>query len=81
MQEKKALSSRGLGRLVGILELRLQCGVAHEVQAGVQHVQPDEEGMATQSSIFTWRIPWTEEPGGLQSIGSQESDQRRGTSP
>ena len=30
-----------------------------------------EKGMATQSSIHAWRIPWTEEPGGLQSIGSQ----------
>ena len=30
-----------------------------------------EEGMATQSSILPWRIPWTEEPGGLQSMGSQ----------
>ena len=30
-----------------------------------------EKGMATQSSILAWRIPWTEEPGGLQSMGSQ----------
>ena len=30
-----------------------------------------EEGMATHSSILTWRIPWSEEPGGLQSMGSQ----------
>ena len=30
-----------------------------------------EEVMSTHSSILTWRIPWTEEPGGLQSIGSQ----------
>ena len=30
--------------------------------------------MATHSRIFAWRIPWTEEPGGLQSLGSQESD-------
>ena len=30
-----------------------------------------EEEMAAHSSIFAWRIPWTEEPGGLQSIGSQ----------
>ena len=30
-----------------------------------------EKGMTTYSSIFAWRIPWTEEPGGLQSIGSQ----------
>jgi len=29
------------------------------------------EGMATHSSILAWRIPWTEEPNGLQSIGSQ----------
>ena len=30
-----------------------------------------EEGMATHSSIFAWRISWTEEPGGLQSTGFQ----------
>ena len=30
--------------------------------------------MATHSSILVWRIPWAEEPGGLQSTGSQESD-------
>ena len=30
---------------------------------------PLEEGMATQSSILAWRIPWTEESGGLQSMG------------
>ena len=32
---------------------------------------PLEEGMATHSSILAWRIPWTEEPGGLQSVGLQ----------
>ena len=32
---------------------------------------PPEEGMATHSSILAWRIPWTEEPGGLQSVGSR----------
>ena len=32
---------------------------------------PLEKEMATQSSILAWRIPWTEEPGGLQSTGSQ----------
>ena len=32
-----------------------------------------EKGMATHSSILTWRIPWTEEPGGLQSLGSQRA--------
>ena len=32
---------------------------------------PLEKGLATHSSVFAWRIPWTEEPGGLQSMGSQ----------
>ena len=32
---------------------------------------PLEKRMATHSSILAWRIPWTEEPGGLQSIGLQ----------
>ena len=34
---------------------------------------PLEKGMATHFSILAWRIPWTEEPGGLQSMGSQKS--------
>ena len=33
---------------------------------------PLEEEMETHSSILAWRIPWTEEPGGLQSLGSQK---------
>ena len=32
---------------------------------------PLEKGMAIHSSILAWRIPWTEMPGGLQSVGSQ----------
>ena len=32
---------------------------------------PLEKGMATHPRILAWRIPWTEEPGGLQSMGSQ----------
>ena len=32
---------------------------------------PLEEGMATHSGILAWKIPWMEEPGGLQSMGSQ----------
>ena len=34
---------------------------------------PLEKGMKTHSSILAWRIPWTEEPEGLQSMGSQKS--------
>ena len=32
---------------------------------------PLEEGMATHSSVLAWRTPWTEEPGGLHTLGSQ----------
>jgi len=46
-----------------------------EVQADVSLIlgwkDSLQEDMATHSSILAWRIPWTEEPGGLQSIGSQ----------
>ena len=35
---------------------------------------PLEKEMATHSSILAWRIPWTEDPGRLQSLGLQESD-------
>ena len=36
---------------------------------------PLEEGMATYSNILAWRIPWTQEPGGLQSMGLQRVGQ------
>ena len=35
---------------------------------------PLEEEMATHFGILAWKIPWTEEPGGLQSTGAQEAD-------
>ena len=41
--------------------------------------EPLEEGMATYSSIIAWRIPWTEELGGLQAIGLQKSLTRQVT--
>ena len=46
---------------------------AHAGDAGSIPGQEDlqEEEMATRSSILAWEIPWTEEPGGLQSMGSQ----------
>ena len=40
---------------------------------------PLEEGMATHSSILAWEIPWTEKPGGLQSMGHKESDTTEAT--
>ena len=44
-------------------------GRSHETR-----VQSLEKEMATHSSILSWRIPWTEEPGGLQFMGSQRVD-------
>ena len=41
---------------------------------------PLEKEMATHSSVLPWRIPWTEEPGGLQSMGSQRVRHDRATS-
>ena len=38
---------------------------------------PLEEEIATRSSILHWRIPWTEEPGGLQFTGSQKDTTER----
>ena len=40
---------------------------------------PLEKEMATCSSILAWEIPWTEEPGGLQSLGSQKNQTHIGT--
>ena len=45
-------------------------------ETGVQFLgreDPLEDGMATHSGILAWRIPWTEEPNGLQSVGSQRA--------
>ena len=39
----------------------------------VPFLGPLEKGMVTPSSILAWEIPWTEEPGGLQSLGSQSA--------
>ena len=44
--------------------------IRDEVQSPGQE-DPLEKEMATHSSILAWRIPWTEEPGGLQSMGLQ----------
>ena len=42
---------------------------------------PLEEEMATHSSILAWKVPWTEEPGGLQSQGRKEPDMTARTHP
>ena len=49
------------------------CSAGDQVQSLGQK-DPLENGMATYSSILAWRIPWTEEPGGLQSMGSDMAE-------
>ena len=47
-----------------------QCGWTSETQArSLGQEDPLEESEATPSTILAWRIPWTEEPGGLRSMG------------
>ena len=55
----------------GNLEPACQC---RRCETGVQSLNwesPMEKGTATHSGVLAWIIPWTEEPGGLQSVGSQ----------
>ena len=48
--------------------------MAQKVKSLPMARDPLEKGMATHSSILAWKIPWTEEPDGLQSTGCKESD-------
>ena len=59
--------------LVGQMVKNLPTSAGNQVQSLGQE-NPLEKGMATHSSIPAWRIPWTEEPGGLRSMGHKESD-------
>ena len=52
-------------------EAACSVGAAEDVSSILASEDSLEKGMATHSSILAWRIPWTEESGGLQSIGSQ----------
>ena len=57
-----SLVAQRIKRLPAMQEIRVQ---------SLGWEDPLEKEMATHSSILAWRIPWTEEPGGLQSTGSQ----------
>ena len=56
--------------LVAQMVKNLPAGQETQVRSLGQE-DPLEKGMATHSSVLAWRIPWTEEPSGLQSMGSQ----------
>ena len=51
----------------------LACNVGETQIQSLGQEDPLEKKMATHSSILAWEMPWTEEPGGLQSVGSQKS--------
>ena len=59
---RACLVAQTIKNLPAIQETRVQ---------SMDQKDPLEKGMATHSSILAWRIPWTEEPGRLQSMGSQ----------
>ena len=68
---------KGLGTSQVVLMVKNLPAVQEMLETRVQSLgwkDPLEKEMATHCSILAWRIPWTEEPGGLQSMGSQESD-------
>ena len=54
-----------------VKNLPASSGDIGDVVLSLDKEDPMEEHMTTYSSILAWRIPWTEEPGRLQSIGSQ----------
>ena len=55
-----------------IIFLRMKSKIMQEMWVqSLGWEDPVGKGMATHSSVLAWRIPWTEEPGGLQSTGSQ----------
>ena len=68
----KIKRSRGLPRWHGVKESTCQCSKHKRCRFDLWgREDPLEKEMASQSSILDWKIPWTEEPGRLQSMGSQ----------
>ena len=61
----QALVAQTVKNLPAVRETRVQ---------SLGQKDPLEKGMTTHSNILAWRIPWTEKPGALQSMGLQESD-------
>ena len=73
----KSLRLTKLGALIGAVIAQLVNHLPAMQETRVRFLgreDPLEKEMGTHSSILAWRIPWTEEPGGLQSMGSKESD-------
>ena len=60
-----------------VKNLPASAGDIRDAGSSLGREDPLEEGMAIHSSIPAWKIPWTEEPGGLQSMGSQRVGHNR----
>ena len=76
LESKRKISTppKSLFKIIGFLVAQLVKNLPAMQETQVQSLgreDPLDKGMATHSSILAWRIPWTEEPGGLQSMGSQ----------
>ena len=67
--------SKQISVFILILTLIINAGDVREVGSIPRSGRSPGGGMATHSSILAWRIPWTEEPDGLQSTGSQRVGQ------
>ena len=74
MQQKRKLEIQKVRELLLVAQMVKSLPAVQETQLqSLGREDPLEEEMATHSSILAWRIPWTEEPGGLQSMGRKES--------
>ena len=69
----KGQLSQGLEVSASLVAQRLKClpGMRETWVGSLGREDPLEKGMATHSSTLAWRIPWREEPGRLQTMGSQ----------
>ena len=63
--------SRMISRCTSGKEWACQCGRYEMWVQSLRQEDPLKEGVTTHSSILAWKTPWTEEPGGLQSMGLQ----------
>ena len=71
MKNSPNLLQRGVFQVALVVKPVCQCRKCETWVRSLAWEDLLEEGMATHSSILAWRIPWTGEPGSLQSIGSQ----------
>ena len=71
-EQKSETSSLRVAQVALVVKnLPASAGDVRDVGSIPGQEDPLEKGMATHSSTLAWRIPWTKEPGGLQSIASQ----------